>query len=153
MTTIAYDGYTLAADRMADGGGMARSVSKLYPVPGGWVAISGRLCVGLEVLEWIRAGRNPATFPAAQRGEDPAYVLLIEADGVPRLFEGGPFPLEFQDRLFAMGSGREYALAAMDLGRSPAEAVRLAAKYDPYTNEVVDEVRIVRTGTDKPSQP
>lgn len=41
------------------------------------------------------------------------------------------------DRPFAIGSGRDFALAAMDMGASAKEAVEAAAKRDVYTGGTI----------------
>ena len=50
------------------------------------------------------------------------------------------------ERSYAAGSGRDFALAAMDMGATAKEAVELAAKRDAYTGGtirtlIIDEVR------------
>jgi ATP-dependent protease HslVU (ClpYQ) peptidase subunit len=41
--------------------------------------------------------------------------------------------LEIHEPFFAIGSGMNFALAAMAAGSSPYEAVKIASKYDPWT--------------------
>ncbi len=41
------------------------------------------------------------------------------------------------ERPFAIGSGRDFALAAMDMGATAKEAVELAAKRDVYTGGTI----------------
>jgi len=40
---------------------------------------------------------------------------------------------EVLDDFYAIGSGAKVALGAMACGKSAIEAVRIAARYDPYT--------------------
>lgn len=52
----------------------------------------------------------------------------------------------WMERSFAIGSGRDFALAAMDMGATAKEAVEVAAKRDVYTGGtirtlVIDEAR------------
>jgi len=42
----------------------------------------------------------------------------------------------------AIGSGREYAYAALDMGFSPAEAVKTACKYNIYCSEPIIEIKM-----------
>jgi ATP-dependent protease HslVU (ClpYQ) peptidase subunit len=34
---------------------------------------------------------------------------------------------------FAIGSGMQFAIAAMEAGKTPYEAVKIASKHDPHT--------------------
>lgn len=49
---------------------------------------------------------------------------------------------EIQESFYAGGTGRNFALAAMDLGKSPKEAVQLAIKYDVYSGGDAQELII-----------
>lgn len=37
------------------------------------------------------------------------------------------------EKLFAIGSGAQFAIGAMASGQTPEEAIKTASKYDPYT--------------------
>lgn len=41
--------------------------------------------------------------------------------------------LRLHEECFAVGSGMQYAMSAMQLGKTPAEGVKVAAKYDTGT--------------------
>lgn len=41
--------------------------------------------------------------------------------------------LRVEQPFIAIGSGAEYAMAAMDCGKTPREAIRIASKYDVWT--------------------
>lgn len=127
MTCIAWDGTTLAADRLAAYGGMTNEVTKIHRVNGVLVGGSGDLPFVLEMIEWVRAGRKPEDFPPAQRSKDDWQPLLvIEVDGTTSLYERTPYPVRNKNKHVAIGSGREFARAAMHLGRTAREAVEVA---------------------------
>jgi hypothetical protein len=67
-------------------------------------------------------------------------VIELRPDGI-YVYEGG-IPAKIKNEFFAIGSGSGYALAAMHLGLSPAEAVALAAVYDPATGGEIDVWRL-----------
>jgi ATP-dependent protease HslVU (ClpYQ) peptidase subunit len=50
--------------------------------------------------------------------------------------------MPFMDAFIAVGSGGPYAMAAMECGRNPAEAVAVAAKFDANTSEPVEVFRV-----------
>ena len=51
-------------------------------------------------------------------------------------------PARIKNDFWAIGTGSAYAVAAMHLGLSPAEAVKLACLYDTSSHEPVDEMRL-----------
>jgi ATP-dependent protease HslVU (ClpYQ) peptidase subunit len=55
-------------------------------------------------------------------------VMCLEADKMV------PYPVA---KTFAIGSGCKYAMAAMACGKTPAEAIKVAAKLDPFTGGAV----------------
>jgi hypothetical protein len=127
VTTIAYKDGVLAGDTLADRGGLAHLVdSKVFALA------DGRLFGGcgsfgqvLAVKTWLDGGEKPAV--------DDFSGIVVELDGSARILESSlqfvpvPFPW------FAIGSGRDFAIAAMHLGRTALQAVELAAEYDTYT--------------------
>lgn len=52
------------------------------------------------------------------------------------------------ERSFAIGSGRDFALAAMDMGTTAKEAVEIAAKRDVYTGGTIRTLVIGEVKTD-----
>ncbi|WP_085637938.1 MULTISPECIES: proteasome subunit beta [unclassified Pseudomonas] len=49
----------------------------------------------------------------------------------------------WMERPFAIGSGRDFALAAMDMGATAKEAVEAAAKRDTYTGGTIRTLRVI----------
>ena len=97
----------------------------------------------MEMVAWARGGFKRATFPDMQRDEENSIAMLvIRQKGVIWVYENTPFAIEHEDEQFAIGSGRDYALAAMRLGKSAEEAVLLAAEFDPGTGNGVDTLTL-----------
>lgn len=139
MTCIAWDGRSLAADRLFCFGSMRNEGTKIHRIGDLLVGGSGETDFIGAMLEWVRGGRDPAAFPESQRSKDDYQPLLvIEADGTPALYERTPFPVRYEQRHVAIGSGREYARAAMHLGCSAEEAVKVAIALDPGCGYGVD---------------
>lgn len=63
-------------------------------------------------------------------------VIELRADGI-YVYEG-KIPAKIKNDYYAIGSGSAYAIAAMRLGLTPAEAVALAAEFDPATGGQID---------------
>lgn len=51
---------------------------------------------------------------------------------------------EVLDDFYAVGSGAKVALGAMACGKSAVEAVRIAARFDPYTGGRINSETLVR---------
>lgn len=137
MTVIAWDGKTLAADRRASVCGLARSVHKIERVKGMLVGMSGDHATAAELLKWFVSGGE---FPAKAR-EDTATLLVVDHSGV-HLYTAGPEPMMVLDGHMAVGSGRDYALMAMHLGKTAKEAVELTCLFDVNCGNGVDVLEI-----------
>ena len=129
MTVIAWDGHTLAADKMTSFGGLHATTSKIHRLADGrLLAGCGPTALIQEMKYWIARGADPATFPAAQRvASDSCSMLVVELDGSLLQYETTAYPLRIENRQWALGSGRDFAAMAMRLGTSAAEAVILTA--------------------------
>lgn len=145
MSVIAWDGHTLAGDRRAVLGGLIRTTQKIFAVGDSLVAYAGNADAGEEVMAWYKAGAAPETFPASQRNEDTwAGLMVIRPGGVIWKYERTPYPVKFPPQQFAIGSGRDFALAAMHCGKTAAEAVEIACLFDNGCGNGVDTLKLPR---------
>jgi len=138
MTTVAFDGRTMAADTLAtDAWGMKervddkilRGLDFLCGTAGQNGAIKrwwAQVCT--MPLEHVLAYGYP-DFDADRN--DPAIMLVDAAGNIWRHVTGGFFHVS--RGFHAVGSGRDYALASMHLGKSAAEAVAIAMEFDHGT--------------------
>lgn len=137
MTVIAFDGRTLAADKRATtGGGMVRTITKIERHNGELLAVTGGLDIGLEMKEWYKAGADPERFPEVARKDD--AVLIVIKNRRIYSYASGPYPMEIEARKCAFGSGRDFAEAAMYLGRTAVEAVEIASLFQSDCGNGVD---------------
>lgn len=131
MTTVAWDGKTLAADKQATNNGLRATVTKIWRVGQLLVGGSGSPDFIGEMLHWIERGRELPLFPNTQRDKDDWQpILVVEADGTLSVYERTPFPLRPEGDFHAMGSGRDFAMAAMHLGCDARRAVEVAIELD-----------------------
>lgn len=131
MSVIAWDGKTLAADKRACYGTAILTTTKIFKVNDCLVGYTGNATFGEQMLAWFRAGLRPEDFPASQRDKDDwAAFLVIWPSGAIGRFERTPYPLTYEGQFFAAGSGGDFALAAMHLGKTAREAVELACLLD-----------------------
>lgn len=138
MTTIAYDGITLAADSLVTSGSTAfGKTNKIYRLRDkGYVALAGNIAYHPEIVDWL----NGAPMPEVKEGVV-FSGLHISPEGVAE---------EFGESLkkcpacvpWAGGSGEAFALAGLALGLNAVEAVKLACKLDIYSRGPVRSVKI-----------
>ena len=138
MTTIAFDGHEMASDTLAvDGWGQINSVDKLFR--GKDFLAGGSGSYGL-LKRWWKNTRTLALHELLAQGypdyvkdtNDPGLMLVSTVSGVVYTHTAGEFML-ISRRYHAIGSGRDYALAAMHLGRSASEAINLTMLFDVNT--------------------
>ncbi len=143
MTTVAWDGKTLAADKQATNNGYGVKVTKIWKLNTGVImAASGDLTLALELRYWLESGGDPSKFPPKQRTADFTACMLAYPDGKLYKLEDGPIPFEVESAVHAMGSGRDFALAAMYLGKSAVEAIEVASALDHGTGKGVDSFTV-----------
>lgn len=141
MTVVAWDGITLASDRMATVGGCkVASINKIHRLKdGSHAAISGMTNAGMAVLHWIETGAKLDDYPL----EDYSVCTVIVVSPKGELYQyDGPIALKLDTPFYAIGSGREYALAAMYLGHDACAAVEIANALDQDCGNGVDSVII-----------
>jgi len=71
-----------------------------------------------------------------------SFSAMLFVDRELHLLTGNYIPIPITDRFFAIGSGAPYALAAMSLGCSACDSVKLAADFDVNTNKHIEEYEI-----------
>lgn len=144
MTTIAFDGKTLAADSQATDGSVRSTVRKLRKVHDRWlVGMAGTMCraeLGVQTI----VDADPEAGPEALKGVEIDECGLLIVDGKTGdvwVYEGAS-PYEVLDDFVAIGNGAQAALAAMMLGKGACEAVSVASKIDPHTGGEVFFARV-----------
>jgi len=144
MSIICWDGTTLAADKQSTCVGYASTVTKIYRVPGGVVGFSGYAPHARALLEWFIAGHEVANWPASRNPSDSADSLFISNAGdiLEFIGAGGGYFERVEDRFTAMGAGRDYALAAMYLGKTAREAVEVAIALDNTCGMGIDTLEL-----------
>lgn len=137
MTTVAYDGRSLAADRQIScDGTVYRSAKKIHEIDGSLIACCGSVGQINHFLKWFKAGRKKKApdldeFGAIEITKGRAYTW----EGDSRIELGA-------DDKVAIGSGWCWAASAMDFGKTAAEAVQYASTRDNGTGYGVDFVEI-----------
>ena len=134
MTIIVWDGKTLAADRQMTSGYVKAGALKITKCvnTGRLIGASGNWNASVAMINWVLAGEDITKFPPSQNDKDDwARVLIIEPDKSIWEYERYPvrtrtFPLS---TFHAIGSGREVAYGALEMGADAVTAVQIASKY------------------------
>lgn len=139
MTTIAWDGESLAADKLADCG-YAMTTTKIRRTSDGrLLGASGDAGLARKMLDWLELGGGR---PEDQKGKDDwvAVLEILPTGEIWRHERFGKFKIE--DSTVAIGSGRDLAMAAMECGKTAMEAVLIASKFDTATGRGVDVLKL-----------
>ena len=130
MTVIAWDGKTLAADKMTVCGDMGSTVTKIFkPDNSEYIlAICGEIAKGLVLVDWFINGQNKEDYPEFQSTDDWARLVCAKK-GEILSFEADPIPITIEDDYHAWGTGRDYAMGAMYAGCTAEEAILAANKH------------------------
>jgi ATP-dependent protease HslVU (ClpYQ) peptidase subunit len=143
MTVIAWDGRTLAGDKQTSFGGLHGTSTKVHRIDGNLVGCCGNAALIQEMLMWFRNGADPEKFPENQKDTDTcATVLVVTKDRQILQYESSPYPIRIENEFWAVGSGRDYAMAAMLLGHPAAEAVECANHLDTTCGNGVDTLEL-----------
>lgn len=136
MTTVAAKASTgeIAADSMVSGDDSFYLVEKLrkgkhslYGACGDWDKI-------LKFYSVLESGGDLDS-------DIDVTVLELRSDGI-WIYESTIIPARIKNDFWAIGTGANFAIAAMHLGLSPAEAVKLACIYDTSSHEPVDAMKL-----------
>lgn len=148
MTTIAWDGHTLAVDRGSWSGYVVHETTKLYPPGGpledkgngtmalpthyrnGWpmgaFAFTGTAGICMRILTWAQSGNDRPFLPESEWGNSHGVLVTLDRK-VYRI--SGYLALEPVESVpFSDGGGQECAIGAMLAGASAKRAVEITAE-------------------------
>ena len=140
MTTIAARVSTgeIAADSMVSGDDSFYLVEKLRRGKNSVYGACGDWDKCLKMLQVLESGGELDS-------DIDVTVLELRSDGKDNglwVYEGTIIPARIKNDFWAIGTGANYAIAAMHLGASPTEAVKIACLYDTSSHEPVDTMRL-----------
>ena len=140
MTTIACNGTSLACDLQFTYGGHTKfkGKTKVLPLEGkvcedvfgtkrAYIGFSGNADAWGKVINWFS---DPSGKPPKCSGLE--FLMLNDKK---QIFHGTSVTnwMLIPEKHFAVGSGMQFALAAMTAGKTPLEACKVASKHDPMT--------------------
>ena len=142
MTVIAWDGKTLAADKRAVNCGLVRTVTKIKRIGKLLVGVSGNTAGMAEAFRWIEMGCPYDKYSDILKDRNDGPSIMVIDAGRIILYGTSPLPTEYEDKIFASGSGRDFALTAMHLGKTAREAVEVACLFENGCGNGVDELTL-----------
>jgi hypothetical protein len=144
MTTIATDGKSMAGDGISQScGTISRLASqKVWRLRDGTLLGSvGKAAWAKQYREWYEAG---CEGDPPESGDDSSAILLLKPDGQLLMVSGDDgiqLPVETP---WAIGSGMDLAIGAMEAGAKPKKAVEIAARRDPNTGGKIRSFTITK---------
>lgn len=137
MTTIAWDGKSLATDTLIVSGSMPRRGTKITLERDRSVIVAGagNWSDLLRFREWVAKRWRSEVPPPAFDDQCGFTGFVVERGARPRLYivhTNGAIE-DNRAKYVAAGSGRDFALSALHFGLSALGAVKFAARFDVYT--------------------
>lgn len=144
MTVIAFDGKTLAADRMSGSQYIKSPASiKAHRIRGCLVGLAGEAAMNAEWRAWFAAGAKPEDFPSTFRDSDKcSTALVITESGEINVYQATPYPIVIVGPTHAIGSGAEAAMAVMALGHDARKAVEIASVVCAGCGNGIDTIEL-----------
>jgi ATP-dependent protease HslVU (ClpYQ) peptidase subunit len=127
----------MAADSLVTsngGGGVPFRVEKVTRIGGSLFGFAGSLAAGLRFVEWIKAGKPEESRDSTL--DEGTEIVELDKTGI-YLWDSSMIRIAACVEHYAIGSGCQYAMAALELGHTPDEAVTLAAKFDASTGGTI----------------
>lgn len=139
MTTVAWDGKTLAVDRQVTIDGNVRGkCCKLFKIKKGkWLTGAGDLYELKQIADWM-SGTMEEEPPQVNETE---FVMIDTIKKKVLFFDKRMTPVEIEPPV-SLGSGSQFALAGMKMKLDAISAIRLAAQSDIFTGSGVEFITV-----------
>ena len=137
MTTIAFDGEIIASDsRSSIGNTLGQgNRKKIFRKGNEFIAGAGYYDEVIKISEYLLHGGEEPKL------SDPDFTIMHIKNNKVFYYCNSVNPTP-QTPPFAIGSGDDFALAAMMCGKTAVEAVKIAIKCDVYTGGKVRSYRV-----------
>lgn len=159
MTTIAWDGTTLASDSQSSSGDMVCTLreQKIFTPAGEEWLVNGEVVLAIGASD--DCGIEPQLFDVMANNltykseftTEPAFMALA-VTGISRVWViskssgNSNVSISFQPEAFAIGSGSTIALTAMHCGKTAVDAVKVAIELDVYSGGCVQSFTFFEEG-------
>lgn len=138
MTTIAWDGESIASDSQMTGDFKSIDQQKVFklkkgPYRGAYAGGCGAVTAINQMVEMLEDGE----YEAIDADDDLSATVMVALDSCALLFHSSSTGVIKVAPPYAVGSGAPFAITAMDCGKTAAEAVAAAIKRDPNSGGAV----------------
>lgn len=140
MTVVAIDGKTIACDTQITYGIHAEQSdlhSKVVETDDFIFAYTGAYMLFQPWMNWFEEGRDPAAIPPANYNDNGITLWAWDGAVLYEVNSQTPYLIKIEHSLNALGTGREYAIGALEMGATAEEAVKIACKYDTNSGGAV----------------
>lgn len=136
MTTIAANRKCMAGDQKVTDDDTYFRTRKIRRIGKCIVGAAGTGPACIKFLRWLEKA-DPNADPPKFGKDDELAALVLTPKGL-FVYDTSCEPEEILDGFYAVGSGKQAALAAMHLGCDPGKAVEIAATVDTSTGLPVE---------------
>lgn len=144
MTSIAFDGVTLATDSRTTNGGIITLDTpepKFFFEGGRLFVWCGSECWAPELARHLKTGRAKKSEYPIRSAEEGTEAAVFDGVTWRKYYSVFPAPDSIRGK-FAMGSGMPFCSAALLLGHNAVEAVRVATQLDPASGGPIFSVNV-----------
>ncbi len=141
MTTLATDGITLAADGQISCGDLIEDLNrqKVFRLNDGTaIAFAGCLHSAVRFMEWVQSGSPQDLVPSLAENFG---AIRINGTSTVLSYDNSCHAIQMPTP-YAEGTGKHLALGAMLAGKTPVEAVKIAAQRDMWTGGKIRSVTV-----------
>lgn len=143
MTTIAWDGVTLASDKRVSCAEGVKVITKIKKSKtGALMGLCGDGRMLKAAMDWYENGAAPGELPKISgdkyNSSTEFNLIVIQKGGEVWCYDSCAYPIVYDEGAYAFGSGGPYARAAMALGYNAVDAVEFASRFDHATGNGVD---------------
>jgi ATP-dependent protease HslVU (ClpYQ) peptidase subunit len=130
VTVIAANLREMAGDSRVTVGSVFYASDKVFQIGKSLVGVAGDANLTTKWLAWFRR-ECPADEVGMTLDDDHTFNAIVLNSGGLFVYGDCTEPDKLHDKHFAIGVGADIAMAAMALGKTPTEAVKLACRLDP----------------------
>lgn len=143
MTTIASDGFTVAADGRVVAGDefISDKNVKLRQVKGRVIGFCGVMAYMSPAIEWLEDGANPSQIKELWLEGKDWCMIVFDPDCARCYHNDTPYPSEVPYPT-AFGSGELLAIGALLANASPERAIQIASERDLKTGGKITVMEI-----------
>ena len=138
MTTIAVQGDEMSCDGLSTGGYGRKqdNVNKIMSHKGELWGFAGKVYARSKWVKWIDGGRKLSNMPKE------AEAIRLSKGEITIYNPDEEFIEKMRTHFAAIGSGRCFAIGALEAGATASEAVSIACAYDVTSSGSITTVKL-----------